>query len=98
MCTYCEASSLNIDKKKSFLGISVVLQRTVLSLLDCMIDSHTPSAECTVHYNILEADENGHPPDHPCYDKSDTSCLHIIALTGNKVCGFRKKKESISYE
>ena len=71
-----------------------VLQKTVLSLLDCMLDECVPhSATHRVYYNILEADEAGRPPDHQLFDASCKSALHIIAQTGNKVSSFLKLKK-----
>ncbi|WAR13042.1 TRPV3-like protein [Mya arenaria] len=61
------------------------LQRTVLSVLDCTIESQGSANSIKVYYGALEADEAGQPPDHPEFKYTDKSCLHVIAKQGNKV-------------
>ncbi|XP_052817869.1 uncharacterized protein LOC128243904 [Mya arenaria] len=60
------------------------LQRTVLSVLDCTIESQGSANSIKVYYGALEADEAGQPPDHPEFKYTDKSCLHVIAKQGNK--------------
>ncbi|KAK3098318.1 hypothetical protein FSP39_018374 [Pinctada imbricata] len=61
------------------------MQRTVLAVLDCMIEQRTPSGEMKVYYSILEADDNGRVPSDPEFNRHSKSPLQIIAKSGNKV-------------
>lgn len=38
-----------------------------------------------VHYNVLDGDRQGRPPNDPYFDKAHKSCLHKIAKSNNKV-------------
>ena len=60
-------------------------QRSVLAVLDCMIEQKTPSGEMIVYYHILEADEEGRVPSHSDFSRNSKSPLHIIAKEGDKV-------------
>lgn len=60
------------------------MQRTILAVLDCMIDTDGFSDQVTAYYNILESDVMGRPPDHPDFDNKSKSPLQIIARQGNK--------------
>ncbi|XP_052817518.1 uncharacterized protein LOC128243667 isoform X2 [Mya arenaria] len=60
------------------------LQKTVLSVLDCMIEPQGSADNIRVYYGALEADEAGRPPDHPQFQHTDKSCMQIIAKQGNK--------------
>ena len=61
-------------------------QTTVLAVLDTMIQPHEgkPGAH-TVYYDILDGDQNGHPPNCDNFDSSEKSCLYKIAKNNNKV-------------
>ena len=59
------------------LDTCICLQKTVQSLLDCMLDMDIPSGQCTVCYKILEADEGGYPPDHALFRSHSTSCFQF---------------------
>ncbi len=50
-----------------------------------MLDEGTSSTECRVHYNILESDKEGRPPNHPMFNTASKSPLFLIALNENKV-------------
>jgi hypothetical protein len=58
------------------------MEQTILGVLDCLIDE-TSNGECEVHFNLLESDENGNPPNHPAYNKSGKSAIHVMAATKN---------------
>ncbi|KAK7500906.1 hypothetical protein BaRGS_00007786 [Batillaria attramentaria] len=60
------------------------MQQTVLAVLDCMVDSIGQSSHVRVHYHVLEADETGRPPNHPNFDSTSKSCLHLISKGGYK--------------
>ncbi|WAR13037.1 TRPV4-like protein [Mya arenaria] len=51
------------------------MQKTVLSVLDCMIEPQGSADSITVYYGALEADEAGRPPDHPQFQHTDKSCM-----------------------
>ena len=61
------------------------LQKTTLSVLDCMIDQHTDGDSARAYYHVLEADESGRPPDDPLFKKKDWSAFQVIAKRGDKV-------------
>ncbi|WAR13039.1 hypothetical protein MAR_027219 [Mya arenaria] len=58
--------------------------KTVLSVLDCMIEPQGSADSIRVYYGVLEADESGRPPDHPQFQHTDKSCMQVIAKQGNK--------------
>ncbi|XP_052817641.1 uncharacterized protein LOC128243754 [Mya arenaria] len=60
------------------------MQKTVLSVLDCMIEPQGSADSIRVYYGVLEADESGRPPDHPQFQHTDKSCMQVIAKQGNK--------------
>ncbi|KAK7112723.1 transient receptor potential cation channel subfamily V member 5-like [Littorina saxatilis] len=60
------------------------MQQTVLAVLDCMVDAIGQSSHVRVHYHVLEADEKGRPPNHPEFEPTSRSCLHLISKMGNK--------------
>ncbi|PVD38681.1 hypothetical protein C0Q70_01301 [Pomacea canaliculata] len=60
------------------------MQQTVLAVLDCMVDAIGQSGHVRVHYHVLEADEMGRPPNHPDFDSTSKSCLHLISKGGYK--------------
>ncbi|XP_062600338.1 transient receptor potential cation channel subfamily V member 5-like [Saccostrea cucullata] len=60
------------------------MENTVMAILDCMIDPVSPSGDVCVHYNVLEADENGRVPKDSNFNPRSKSGLQIIAKSGNK--------------
>ena len=63
-----------------------ILQQTILTVLDCMIEHHRSSVEgIKVYYNVLESDEEGRPPSDPLYEPTNKSPMQIIAKQGEKV-------------
>ena len=60
-----------------------------------MIDPRGEYDCIRAYYRILEADENGRPPDDPLFQKKDWSAFQIIAKRGDKV-NFSKLWESFS--
>ncbi|XP_061176467.1 uncharacterized protein LOC133185338 [Saccostrea echinata] len=60
------------------------MQKTVMAILDCMIDPVSPSGDVCVYYNVLEADENGRVPNDSNFNPLSKSGLQIIAKSGNK--------------
>ena len=62
------------------------MQKTILTVLDCMIEHHGATVEgIRVFYNVLESDIEGRPPTDPAFDASTKSPLQIIAKQGDKV-------------
>ncbi|ELT88017.1 hypothetical protein CAPTEDRAFT_225530 [Capitella teleta] len=64
------------------------MQKTVLSLLDCLFDERSdvplPLQCVRMFYNLLESDSAGCPPDHPLFNEQSKSGLHVIARLDNK--------------
>ncbi|KAL8625269.1 hypothetical protein ACOMHN_030027 [Nucella lapillus] len=60
------------------------MQQTVLSVLDCMIDTIGQSGHVKVYYHVLDADANGRAPSHPDFNPASRSCLHLISKGGYK--------------
>ena len=64
----------------------------MLSVLDSLIEPDSSSfySDSLVHYTILECDRDGYAPDKLKFNKSEKSCIQLIATSGDKVCMFRK--------
>ena len=62
----------------------IYYQKTVLTLLDCLVEEAGADGTCSVHYDVLETDANGRTPTHPGFNKQSFSPLHIIATNGYK--------------
>lgn len=60
------------------------MQKTILSILDCMIETRGSTEGIKVYYSLLECDENGRTPEHPKFESNSKSPLQIIAKQGNK--------------
>ncbi|KAL8563025.1 hypothetical protein ACOMHN_065346 [Nucella lapillus] len=60
------------------------MQQTVLAVLDSMVDPIGQSGHVRVHYEVLETDEKGRPPDHKDFAPTSKSCLHLISKGGYK--------------
>ncbi|XP_061176466.1 uncharacterized protein LOC133185337 [Saccostrea echinata] len=60
------------------------MQKTILAVLDCMIDPVSPSGDVCVYYNVLEADGYGRVPTDSHFNPRSKSGLQIIAKSGNK--------------
>ena len=58
----------------------------MLAVLDTMMEPLEGQHNTyVVHYNILDGDRQGRPPNDSHFDKSHKSCLHKIAKSNNKV-------------
>ncbi|XP_060067778.1 uncharacterized protein LOC132547979 [Ylistrum balloti] len=60
------------------------MQKTVLSVLDCMIDRRSPSGHLRVYYQVLDGDEEGRSPLQEGFNRNSKSPLQILAKGGNK--------------
>ncbi|OWF47125.1 Transient receptor potential cation channel subfamily A member 1-like [Mizuhopecten yessoensis] len=60
------------------------MQKTVLAVLDCMIDHHSPSGHVRVYYQVLDGDEEGRSPLQDGFNRNSKSSLQILAKEGNK--------------
>lgn len=61
------------------------MQGTTLAVLDSMIEPVMNETDTyVIYYGILDGDTEGRPPNHPHFDKSHKSCLHVIAKSNNK--------------
>ncbi|XP_045166668.1 uncharacterized protein LOC123530043 [Mercenaria mercenaria] len=60
------------------------MQKTILSILDCLIETSGSSNSLTVYYDLLECDNNGRTPSDSQFNESSKSALQIIAKKGNK--------------
>ena len=49
------------------------------------MDESWSSDAYRVYYQLLDADKEGRPPSDPKFNPKSSSCLHILAKTGNKV-------------
>ena len=63
----------------------MLLQRTIQSVLDCMIETMEDFDRVKVFYNVLECDESGRSPKDKGFDSRSKSPLQLIAKEGNKV-------------
>ncbi|XP_069101443.1 transient receptor potential cation channel subfamily V member 5-like [Argopecten irradians] len=60
------------------------MQKTVLAVLDCMIDSRSASGHMRVYYQVLDGDEEGRSPLQEGFNHKSKSPLQILAKGGNK--------------
>ncbi|XP_076077977.1 uncharacterized protein LOC143048275 isoform X1 [Mytilus galloprovincialis] len=60
------------------------MQKTILAVLDCLIEEQLPSCNMTVYYHILESDEEGRTPIQDGFNKESKTPLQMIAKSGNK--------------
>lgn len=60
------------------------MPKTIIAVLDCMIDPVSPSGDVCVYYNVLDADDNGRVPTDSMFNSRSKSGLQIIAKSGNK--------------
>ncbi|XP_076077980.1 uncharacterized protein LOC143048275 isoform X3 [Mytilus galloprovincialis] len=59
-------------------------EKTILAVLDCLIEEQLPSCNMTVYYHILESDEEGRTPIQDGFNKESKTPLQMIAKSGNK--------------
>lgn len=71
-----------------FFGLIYLFQKTIIAVLDCMIDPVSPSGDVCVYYNVLDADDNGRVPTDSMFNSRSKSGLQIIAKSGNKASSF----------
>ncbi|KAL3883792.1 hypothetical protein ACJMK2_030023 [Sinanodonta woodiana] len=60
------------------------LQKTTISVLDCMIDPYGDSGHMRVYYQILDGDDKGRAPNDPKFNNNSKSPMQIIAKRGDK--------------
>ncbi|XP_033760515.1 transient receptor potential cation channel subfamily V member 2-like isoform X1 [Pecten maximus] len=60
------------------------MEKTVMSVLNCMIDLIGTDGKANVFFHVLESDENGHSPVHQNFEIKDKSPFQIIAKSENK--------------
>lgn len=65
-----------------------LFQKTIIAVLDCMIDPVSPSGDVCVYYNVLDADDKGRVPTDSMFNSQSKSGLQIIAKSGNKASLF----------
>ncbi|XP_041352022.1 uncharacterized protein LOC121370686 isoform X2 [Gigantopelta aegis] len=60
------------------------MMKSVMGILDCMIDPIGKTGHVRVFYHLLESDEHGRTPHHPEFSSNSKSCLHLISKGGFK--------------
>ena len=65
--------------------VPIFSQKTILSILDCLIETRGSCDRIRVYYDLLECDEDGRTPDDSNFIEKSRSPLQVIAKTGNKV-------------
>ncbi|XP_060082588.1 uncharacterized protein LOC132561895 [Ylistrum balloti] len=60
------------------------MEKTVLSILNCMIDLIGTDGKAHVYFHVLESDEEGRCPSKHNFNTKDRSPFQIIAKSGNK--------------
>ncbi|KAL5009682.1 hypothetical protein ScPMuIL_011987 [Solemya velum] len=64
------------------------MEKTILSVLDCLTDSFGHGGEVRVYYHLLEADDKGRAPGDPLFNPVPKSALQIIAKSEEKTLVF----------
>lgn len=82
---YCDAF---FKSQLHFFGLIYLFQKTIIAVLDCMIDPVSPSGDVCMYYNVLDADDNGRVPTDSMFNSRSKSGLQIIAKSGNKASSF----------
>ncbi|XP_053376853.1 uncharacterized protein LOC123529781 [Mercenaria mercenaria] len=60
------------------------MQKTILSILDCLIETRGSTDRLRVYYDLLECDEDGRTPTDSNFIEKSRSPLQVIAKKGNK--------------
>ncbi|XP_053376852.1 uncharacterized protein LOC123530341 [Mercenaria mercenaria] len=60
------------------------MQKTILSILDCLIETRGSTDMLRAFYDLLECDENGRTPTDSNFIEKSRSPLQVIAKQGNK--------------
>ncbi|XP_053377740.1 uncharacterized protein LOC123529761 isoform X2 [Mercenaria mercenaria] len=66
------------------LRIETSMQKTILSIFDCLIETRGSTDRLRVYYDLLECDENGRTPTDSSFIGKSKSPLQVIAKKGNK--------------
>lgn len=86
---FCTAMQfLNHNFTDCVFCLNCLFQKTIIAVLDCMIDPVSPSGDVCVYYNVLDADNNGRVPTDSMFNSQSKSGLQIIAKSGNKASLF----------
>ncbi|XP_021356112.1 uncharacterized protein LOC110452108 isoform X4 [Mizuhopecten yessoensis] len=60
------------------------MEKTVMAVLNCLVDLEGTDGKATVYFHILESDEKGRHPKTKDFNQKDRSPFQIIAKSGNK--------------
>ncbi|XP_053377734.1 uncharacterized protein LOC123529780 isoform X2 [Mercenaria mercenaria] len=66
------------------LRIETSMQKTILSILDCLIETRGSTDRLRVYYDLLECDEDGRTPTDSNFFEKSRSPLQVIAKKRNK--------------
>ncbi|XP_053377723.1 uncharacterized protein LOC123529525 isoform X3 [Mercenaria mercenaria] len=66
------------------LRTEINMQKTILSILDCLIETRGSTDRLRVFYDLLECDEDGRTPTDSNFIEKSRSPLQVIAKQGNK--------------